>query len=68
MNFRILKAAAYVALAITSIPAAFAVEPASSGWKNESQAGIVVTSGNTNTSSLSAGEAASGSRCSYSRR
>jgi putative salt-induced outer membrane protein len=43
------------AIALVSISAAQAED----GWKNESQAGVVVTTGNTDTSTLSAAEAAS---------
>ena len=48
-----------MAIAAFASISVYAADPTPDGWKNESQAGIVVTSGNTETSSLSFGEAAS---------
>lgn len=59
MNVRILKTTVLAVVAFSASPFTFAADPAPAGWKNESQAGVVLTSGNTNTSSLSVGELAS---------
>lgn len=59
MNFCALKAAALFGLATLVSLSAFAADPTPDGWKNESQAGVVDASGNTNTSLLSAAEIAS---------
>jgi putative salt-induced outer membrane protein len=60
MKIRTLKSMAPIALAgLTALSALAADAPNTNGWKNESQAGIVMTSGNTDTSTLSFGETAS---------
>lgn len=59
MYIRILRLAAISALVFSTLSLSFAADPTPDGWKNESQAGVVLTSGNTNTSSLSASELAS---------
>jgi len=55
MQFPSLKACALLALAIFAGPA-FAEDPPVDGWKTESRAGIVLTSGNTDTSTLNFGD------------
>ncbi|MBS1964099.1 MAG: DUF481 domain-containing protein [Bdellovibrionales bacterium] len=56
MKLHSLKVLALVAITSFAFGTAFAEDPPKDGWKTESQAGVVMTSGNTETSTLSFGD------------